>query len=310
MLRDGREGRRAVNSGTGTRASVCMDLHMHSTFSDGSQTVDELVREARGAGLSGIGITDHDALSHLSRVRARARELGFPVLAGVEVTACDPATCRKVHLLGYSLKATSDGLGPLERIVDETRARRVATSLWQAWTIRRAGVSFEGRVLSLDRVADVARESTGVYKQHVMEALCRLPYVDERYQKLYRSLFKGSGIAARDIVYPSCVEVVQAIREQGGVAVLAHPGQLDSWGVVPSLVVAGLQGIEAHHPDHTVRDVERARTLAREHGLFVTGGSDAHGRYGADRAIGSCGLREEEVDERVAELFSVEKELR
>jgi predicted metal-dependent phosphoesterase TrpH len=291
-------------------AAGCLDLHVHSTFSDGSENVDTLVADARRMGLAGLAVTDHDSLEHLSRVRARARELGFPVLAGLEATAFDPVTGRKVHLLGFSLESTEDGSGPLERIVNETLAQRVATSLWQAWSIIRAGITYEGHTLSLDEVCSVAGESTGVYKQHVMQALCGLPYPDERYQKLYRSLFKGSGVACRDFAYPPCVAVVHAIREQGGVAVLAHPGQMNSWGVIPALVAAGLQGIEAHHPDHTSDDVRRAHEAARQHGLFVTGGSDYHGRYGAPRHVGSCFVSPDEAGPSVRRLFEVERTLR
>ena len=99
------------------------DLHAHSAFSDGSQTVSELIAEARERGLAGIAVVDHDSLRQLSSVRAEARAAGFPVLAGVEVSCIDATSGRKVHILVYGLEATPDGSGPLERIVDETLAR-------------------------------------------------------------------------------------------------------------------------------------------------------------------------------------------
>ena len=282
------------------------DLHAHSTFSDGSKGVAELVREAWEAGLAGLAVTDHDSLSQLSEVRETARAFGLPVLAGVEVSAWNPGTGRKVHVLGYGLEATADGSGPLERIVAETLAARTATSLWQAWAIARSG----WRELDLGRVARVAGRSTAVYKQHVMEALCGQAYTERDYQALYRSLFKGGGVAARDIAYPAATDVVRAIREQGGVAVLAHPGQMDSWSAVAELVGEGLQGIEAFHPDHDEKDEERARGVAGEFGLFVTGGSDFHGRYGAPACLGERFVTPEEAGERGAELFSAEAGLR
>ncbi|HJF44750.1 PHP domain-containing protein [Thermophilibacter provencensis] len=282
------------------------DLHAHSTFSDGSKGVAELVREAWEAGLAGLAVTDHDSLSQLSEVREVARAFGLPVLAGVEVSAWNPGTGRKVHVLGYGLEATADGSGPLERIVAETLAARTANSLWQAWAIARSG----WRELDLGRVARVAGRSTAVYKQHVMEALCGQAYTERDYQALYRSLFKGCGVAARDIAYPAATDVVRAIREQGGVAVLAHPGQMDSWSAVAELVGEGLQGIEAFHPDHDEKDEERALGVAGEFGLFVTGGSDFHGRYGAPACLGERFVTPEEAGERVVELFSAEAGLR
>ena len=286
------------------------DLHMHSTFSDGSQTVRELIDEAKAAGLAGIAITDHDSLKQLSRVRAIARELEYPVLAGCEVSCMDGQTGRKVHILSYGLEATPDGSGPLERIVDETLARRTSNTLWQAWTIMRAGVTFEGRSITLDDVVATAGESTAVSKQHVMQALTGLCYRDERYRPCYRGLFKNGGIAERDISYPEAEDVVRAAREQGGVPVLAHPQQMDSWSAVPRLVQAGLKGIEAFHPDNGSWATERACELARRYGLLCTGGSDYHGTYGAPRQVGACFITPQEAGAAVEQLFAREAALK
>ena len=291
------------------RPQGAWDLHMHSTFSDGSHTVAELVGLARDAGLAGIAVTDHDSLRQLASVRKTARELGYPVLAGMEASAFNPATGRKVHVLAYGLEATADGLGPVERIVDETLRARTANTLWQAWVLGRAGAEFGGRHVSLDETVAVAGQSTGVYKQHLMEALTQRPYVDEDYQAFYRANLKGESPANHDIAYPDAVRVVRAIREQGGTPVLAHPGQMDSWDYVPELVHAGLMGIEAFHPDHTATDEDHAFELAAQFGLFVTGGSDYHGRYGRPEAPGCRFVQPDETDERVAGLFEREGSL-
>ena len=303
------------------RAEREFDLHSHSTFSDGSCTVAELIGEARARGLAGIAVTDHDCLAQLSAVRAVARAEGFPVLAGIEVSAGDPATGRKVHILGYGLEATPDGSGPIERIVAETLARRTANTLWQSWTIERALAAGDVDLpegcadivdpgFSVDGVVEAAGESSAVYKQHVMDALCHLPYSSGRYQRLYRKLFKNGGIAQRDIDYPAAVDVVAAIREQGGHPVLAHPGQMDSWAAIPDLVAAGLEGIEVHHPDHDEEFEAMARAAARRHGLFRTGGSDYHGTNGAPERMGCRRIGEDEAGDAVAALFSAEVDLK
>lgn len=293
-------------AGDACAAEGAYDLHSHSVFSDGSCTVDELIGQARAAGLAGLAITDHDGLSQLSYVRERSRELDFPVLAGTEVSAWNPETGRKVHVLVFGLEATSDGSGPLERIVARTLAARTANTLWQAWTLMRVGVEFEGRAVTPDAVCRVAGESTGVYKQHIMQALCDRPYADCDYQACYKRLFKNGGIAQRDISYPVAVDVVRAAREQGGVPVLAHPGQMDSWSAVPDLVCAGLCGIEVHHPDHDKFDVSHAFELAVRYDLLVTGGSDFHGRYGAPNALGCSCIAARETAGAVEELFAAE----
>lgn len=294
----------------GRRAEGSLDLHCHSTFSDGSYGVGDLVGMARKLGIAALAVTDHDSLSQLSEVRRLSRELGYPVLAGVEASAFDRARGRKVHVLAFGLEATPDGSGPLERVVSETLAARVANTLWQAWTLERAGVGHGGRPLSMGAVLEAARGSTGVYKQHVMEALCGLDYTDGAYQELYVRLFKKGGLACRDIEYPDAAEVVRAIREQGGTAVLAHPGQTCTWEAIPELVAAGLEGIEAFHPDHGDGDVGLALCAAREFGLFVTGGSDYHGRFGAPASLGAGFVTPEEAGERVLRLLGGEASLR
>ena len=293
-------------------SDIRYDLHMHSVYSDGSFTVDELISQARDAGLAGIAVTDHDSLKQLSRVRAAARKAGFPLLAGLECSTYNPLTGRKVHILAYGLEATPAGDGPLEKIVDETLARRTSNTLWQTWTLMRSGEAARvapDRPFTLDLVARTAGESTAVYKQHVVEVLLGTPNADPEHQRIYRSLFKGAGIVNRDIVYPEAIPVVRAIREQGGHPVLAHPGQMDSWDLVPDLVHAGLEGIEVHHPDHSAEDVERARELADRFGLMHTGGSDFHGKYGKPEAVGCCGIDASEAGERVAALFEAEAAL-
>lgn len=297
----------------GSRSIVgSYDLHMHSIFSDGSQTVDELIEEARGRGLARIAITDHDSLRQLSRVRMAARTTGFPVLAGVEASCIDPVTGRKIHILVYGLEATEASDGPFEKIVDETLARRTANTLWQAWTIERSGATSRDRAFRVQDAVLAAGESTGVYKQHVMQALTGLGYRAGEYQRMYRSLFKGKGIAARDIAYPDAATVVRAAREQGGVPVLAHPQQMDSWSAVPELVHAGLMGIEAFHPDNDAEATRRCFELATEYGLFCTGGSDYHGVYGAPEYVGACYITPAETDatgDAVEKLFRREASL-
>lgn len=283
------------------------DLHAHSAFSDGSQTVSELIAEARERGLAGIAVVDHDSLRQLSSVRAEARAAGFPVLAGVEVSCIDATSGRKVHILVYGLEATPDGSGPLERIVDETLAFRCANSLWQAWTLERAGVAPCGHPATVANVLEVSHASTGVYKQHIMQALTGLCYRDAEYQRIYRRLFKGGGIVERDIpLYPEVIEAVRAAREQGGIPVLAHPQQMNSWDAVPALVAAGLMGIEAFHPDNDDAASARCFKLARRFGLICTGGSDYHGRYGAPVCVGERFITPGEGGDAVARLFERE----
>ena len=120
-----------------------------------------------------------------------------------------------------------------------------------------------------------------------MDALTDEPFTSADYRTLYRSLFKNGGICDRDIEYVDARDAVRAIVEDGGVAVLAHPGQLDSYDLLPDLVDCGLGGIERFHPDHTAADHARCADLAERYNLLCTGGSDYHGRFGAVKSVGA-----------------------
>ena len=110
---------------------------------------------------------------------------------------------------------------------------------------------------------------------------------------------------------------MRAIREQGGVPVLAHPGQKDSWSAIPDLISCGLMGIEAYHPSHTPEDVDRAfeaaerfgEHLAEREGMLTTGGSDFHGRYSSAPCLGTAYLAPQEATERLNALFEIEQTL-
>lgn len=282
------------------RQRVAFDLHMHSTISDGSHTMRELVDEAIEAGLSGIAITDHDCLTGMAAAREVAGFSPIPVVGGMEISSSDPLTGRKVHILAFDLKTTADGSGQVEELVRPTLAARTENTLWQARVIADAGYDVD-----LDDVRAVAFRSTSVYKQHVMEALCHLDYNDPTYQQLYRSLFKGEGIARRDISYPSCYDAVRAIHADGGVAILAHPGQVGVFDLVPELVEAGLDGIEMMHPDNSPDDQDLARRLAARYELLLSGGSDYHGRYGKPSHVGCCGLTRDETSDELLDAIGM-----
>jgi fructose-1,6-bisphosphatase/inositol monophosphatase family enzyme len=125
-----------------------------------------------------------------------------------------------------------------------------------------------------------------LYKQHIMQVLIDAGLTDAINSDLYRSLFKGDGICAREIEYVDVFDALAAIKADGGCAVLAHPGLQESYDLVPALVDAGLDGIELFHEIHAPDDHARVLEIAREHGLVVTGGSDAHGTLGSIHAIG------------------------
>ena len=271
-------------------SSLRADLHCHSTISDGSFTSAELLAQAQAAGLTHLAITNHDTTAGFDDAAAAAQALSavpgnegsavITYISGIEISAWNPETGRKVHILGYGLKENSPAIAAL---CGPTLRARTENTFWQQEQLEEAGYKLDQQLLEKLRAV-----STGFYKQHLMAALTTASFTSQEYQTLYKSLFKGEGICKRDITYVDARDAVAAITEDGGVAVLAHPGQLDSYDMVPALVGAGLWGIECFHPDHGAADRKRCTELAYRYGLECTGGSDFHGKFGEVTHLGQC----------------------
>ena len=254
------------------------DLHVHSVLSDGSDSAEEIMRAAANQGLTHVALTNHDTTRGLDEARAAGEASGVRVIGGIEVSAYDFIRGRKVHVLGLGL---NEGSRTVESVCAETLRLRERNSRWQLDRLIETGFAPD-----IERIEALAAQSTCLYKQHIMAGLTDALYGTPEYTALYRGLFKNGGICARDIAYLDARVAVQAILEDGGVPVLAHPGQLASWDFIPELVSCGLAGIEAFHHDHNRRDEERALACAHEYGLLITGGSDYHGRFGGVPSVG------------------------
>jgi predicted metal-dependent phosphoesterase TrpH len=232
-------------------------------------------------GLTHLAFTNHDTTRGLSTALALDGRHGIRVIGGVEISAFDFERNRKVHILGLGL--FSEDAPTIAALCEPVLRRRHENTLWQMEQLEKHGVAF-------DRAAiyQAAQDATALYRQHIMEQLTDAPYASSAYQRLNRLFFRDGNICERDIEYVDARDAVQAIKEDGGIAVLAHPGRLDNFAFVPALVDAGLDGIEKYHPDHNERDLRVVEQLARDHALIVTGGSDYHGRYGAPAHVGLC----------------------
>jgi fructose-1,6-bisphosphatase/inositol monophosphatase family enzyme/predicted metal-dependent phosphoesterase TrpH len=252
------------------------DLHFHSTYSDGSLTIREILIAARGCGLDAVSVTDHDTTAGTAEALALEQKTGLTVFPGIEVSAFDFKRSRKVHLLGYNYREPAVALetlcGPLLR-------RRQENSLRQIDILVKAGFD-----ISPDEAQAVAGNGRTIYKQHIMAVLVAKGYAHAVDSQLYRALFNTGGICAGDIDYCDVFEALDAIRSDGGLAVLAHPGQLNSWDIVDSLVACGLAGIEYYHESHNTDDYKKAADIIHRHPqLVLTGGSDGHGVFGSGR---------------------------
>jgi predicted metal-dependent phosphoesterase TrpH len=246
------------------------DLHIHSDWSDGSMTIPRIVKTAKALGLAAIAITDHDTTAGWEEAGEEEKKQGLKVIPGIEVSAFDPGTGRKVHILGYGMRdreTVETACRPY--LEDRRRANGEALSL-----IRAAGYPLDEKDLS------AYTGKGGVpYRQHLMHALADRGYTTAIYGPLYTRLFGPGGAAVMKSRYMSAEEAVRLIVDCGGRAALAHPFQYDSLGLLPRLVAWGLSGIECRHHTQTPERERLVREQAERYGLFLTGGSDFHGLY-------------------------------
>ncbi len=253
-----------------------IDLHTHSTASDGLLSPEQLVAEAAARGVGLLALSDHDTVAGVDAALAAGRRASVEVWPAVELS-CDVAE-GEVHMLGYFVDHT---LPWFLAILDRLRAGRAERASRMVARLKALGVP-----IAMRRVEELAAGGA-VGRPHIARAMVEAGHVEEAAEAFDRYIGRfGPAYVERVKLTPA--DAVALIRAAGGLAVLAHPG----WGLqdamIPELAEAGLDGIEAYYPDHSPDDVERYRAAARRHGLLVTGGTDFHGGSIASRVfIGS-----------------------
>lgn len=262
------------------------DLHIHTKLSDGTMGIDDIVILAKNSGVTTISITDHDCLAGTVRAEMIGNRYGVNVIPGVEFSATDSKRKSKVHILCY-LPDTPERLEGLCK----------SNSLLR----KRAGVLMVKKVankfpVSEEFILKSAQGSTNIFKQHILKALMECGYTTEIFGELHKKLFsKESPMkVSMEPTYPEPAEIIKAIHEAGGIAILAHPGFYNNFELFEELIPLGLDGVEVWHPENTLPQQEMLMKIAKKHGLLMTGGSDFHGSFNAKPLrIGEYGPTEE-----------------
>ena len=258
-----------------------VDLHCHSTASDGTLSPTAVVQLARRNGLTALALTDHDTVGGVAEATAEANKLGLGFLAGIEISAEFPAP-GTLHILGYGVDPASPALVEMTRQLIEGRDNRnpkmVAklNELGVAVTMQEWEAEAKGTVLGRPQLAAI---------------LLRKGYVSSIKQAFDKYLGQGAAAYAdKERLSPG--RALAMIRQSGGLPVLAHAaqlrtdndGQLDT--IVRGLVEQGLAGIEVFHSDHDAAWVAKTLALAQRYHLLKTGGSDFHGTNKTDIDLG------------------------
>jgi predicted metal-dependent phosphoesterase TrpH len=244
-----------------------IDLHTHTTASDGRCTPAELVARAASAGVTVLSVTDHDTVAGCDAAAAACAAAAIRFVPGIEITAVRDEV--DVHLLGYFIDPQSDAL---HAFLSEQRRRRIER-------IRRmiGRLADLGLTLDADAILKPALDDPGksVGRPWVARALVAAGYVATTNEAFGSWLSRGRpAFAPREAAAPD--NVVARIHDAGGLASLAHPGLVgrDEW--IPGLAAAGLDAIEVYHTNHDARATARYCAMAEQLGLAVSGGSDYH----------------------------------
>jgi len=262
-------------------SKIKVDLHLHSRWSDGSLGIFQMIRLAKVLGLNAISITDHDIMAGQEEAFDEGKRHKIFIISGVEISAFNSETGRKVHILGYNVQDTKG----LESACHPFLEARHKKNLQSVDLVRAAGYP-----ISREDVMEYTSRDGTVYRQHIMHALVDRGYSPAIYGPLYTKLFGKDGLAAVKALYMNAEEAVRLILDCGGFAVLAHPFQYDSMDYIKQLVDLGLSGLEYQHHTQTSERQEAVIEAAGRYGLFLTGGSDFHGFY-SEKALppGSAG---------------------
>jgi len=259
-----------------------IDLHLHTTASDGVLSPSEIVRYAKAKGLQAIAITDHDTIEGCEEGLSEGERIGFEVIPGIEISA--EHSPGSMHILGFFLDIHHPLLNERLEYLQKARAERNPKMVAK---LNRLGVEMT--------YEEVLKASGGgqVGRPHFANVLLEKKYVRSFQEAFDRFLKKGAPAYVDKFRFTSR-EALHFINEAKGVAVLAHPNTLGVNGyselekLILKLVEEGLKGIEVYYPEHSSAEVVQYETLAKRYGLLPTGGTDYHGmeKNGLDIGVG------------------------
>lgn len=251
-----------------------VDLHTHSTYSDGTVSPAEVVKRGKAAGLDALFLTDHDSVSGFPEAQEAARTLGVPLYCGIEINTSQKD---QVHILGYGVRWQDPVFGAR---LGEFRERRVARVHRIVENLRKHGLD-----ICFEDVQAASHETLG--RPHVADALRRKGVVASRKEAFARFLVKGKP-GYVDPMGPTAKEAIELIRDSGGFSSIAHPETVKDLALeLPQWKSYGLEAIETFYGNHDPSAVRKFTDVAEGFKMLSTGGTDFHGPgSGRDQGLG------------------------
>lgn len=251
---------------------IC-DLHCHTTLSDGSLGIEDVIVQAKRLNIDFLSITDHDTLSSFSRAHILGERYGVKVIQGVEMSAWDKSRGKKVHILCYAPKKPDrlEGLCLKSCEIRKACSKEMIENVMKLYPI------------TPESVLKHCTGSKSIFKSHIMRALIEYGYALEFYGDLNNELFNlDKGICLVEREYPDVRFVLDLIHSARGVAVMAHPAMYDSLELLEELAEEKkIDGVEVYHYSADEEKRKEILDIAEKYDLIVTGGSDFHGLYNA-----------------------------
>lgn len=268
---------------------IFADLHVHTYYSDGIHSPEEVLEFAKDQGVQKISITDHDTIYHLPEVQKAADAVGIQLIKGVEMSCYNFKKMKKIHIIALGL---SDVAPNVEALCNQVLEGRNEFHKKMIKDINALGydITFED--------AKRFSKSNTVFKMHLYQAIReKYPEVDMTF---YKKHFLKSDTKSVDLQmnYVDIRTGIEAILKDGGTPILAHPNLYDSFPETIEYIGYGLKGIEISHPSMGEADVKLAKEIAEKYGLIQSGGSDFHFMmdYNGKPELGQFGLNKEQYD--------------
>lgn len=261
------------------------DLHLHTLFSDGTYTPEELISQVAKSGLAAVAVVDHDTIDGIEPAIEAAKTKNIEVLSGIELTA--EYASQEIHILGYLIDYKRKDLKEKLGVLQKNRIERIYRIVEKLRTLR--------IILKAQDIFEMSKLGT-VGRLHVARVMLKegiVGSIQEAFQK-----YIGDRCPAYVLGFRFSVrEGIKLIKDAGGIPVLAHPYSLGRDDLIPEFIDYGLMGLEVYYPEHTQSMINFYLNLAKKYNLLITGGSDSHGNAKPEVKIGSVKIPYDLVEE-------------
>jgi len=250
------------------------DLHVHTTYSDGSFSPEEVVEHAKRVGLDCIAITDHDSVNGIEEAKQTGDALGVEIVPAVEVSADEDG--KEIHILGYYINYKDSKLLDILKQIREDRKKRLYKMVE---ALNQHGLSIDAEDL-IKFCGDVS-----ISRLHIAHYMKEKKLVSSWREAFHKYIGDTKPCYVSSFRF-SPKQTIDLIKEAKGIPVIAHPGLNRLEGFVDKMVEEGIEGIEVFHGEHSGCMVQHYQKYAKEHNLLLTGGSDCHGKAKGEILMG------------------------